>query len=421
MRRPCLSLAATVAAISVLNDAAPVNCFQTNCGGRTPLSASARRLRSPSSRGSGSRRELGSSSDNGDDSIGLPPLSPLDRIRASAPARTGGEAPQLSIQGETLTRILLPSLASSLGAFLLFPPMALGLSYLINDSATFAVLSVDSSQFVQNYLTITGLTFSILVGQTYYFMYQQQEAVFMSLFGEVAEAKSLLEQVALVCQGRRDMYGTCLAAIREYVDDDLKRGLSVDPAKVLSARPMDDPLEIITYLTSVGVPSSIYDTVRSLRQARAARLGALQRKLPPVHLLLLWLLALIELSSFPVLGAGTQTIGGYNILTIEGALFATMAFGIVLTLNVVGELYVGSGGAYNVDEVLSVMVKGLDEELDTRMKNIDEDVMSTNRAGLLESQAIEMRRSEVLPSPDYYPLRYSSSIGGQDSIEANSI
>jgi len=98
-----------------------------------------------------------------------------------------------------------------------------------------------------------------------------------------------------------------------------------------------------------------------------------------------------------------------------------MAFGIVLTLNVVGELYVGSGGAYNVDEVLSVMVKGLDEELDTRMKNIDEDVMSTNRAGLLESQAIEMRRSEVLPSPDYYPLRYSSSIGGQDSIEANSI
>jgi len=421
MRRPCLSLAATVAAISVLNDAVPVNCFQTNCGGRTPLSASARRLRSPSSRGSGSRRELGSSSDNGDDSIGLPPLSPLDRIRASAPARTGGEAPQLSIQGETLTRILLPSLASSLGAFLLFPPMALGLSYLINDSATFAVLSVDSSQFVQNYLTITGLTFSILVGQTYYFMYQQQEAVFMSLFGEVAEAKSLLEQVALVCQGRRDMYGTCLAAIREYVDDDLKRGLSVDPAKVLSARPMDDPLEIITYLTSVGVPSSIYDTVRSLRQARAARLGALQRKLPPVHLLLLWLLALIELSSFPVLGAGTQTIGGYNILTIEGALFATMAFGIVLTLNVVGELYVGSGGAYNVDEVLSVMVKGLDEELDTRMKNIDEDVMSTNRAGLLESQAIEMRRSEVLPSPDYYPLRYSSSIGGQDSIEANSI
>jgi hypothetical protein len=34
---------------------------------------------------------------------------------------------------------------------------------------------------VQNFLTVTGLTFSILVGQTYYFMYQQQESVFNSL------------------------------------------------------------------------------------------------------------------------------------------------------------------------------------------------------------------------------------------------
>ncbi|KAL7524212.1 hypothetical protein ACHAXR_000475, partial [Thalassiosira sp. AJA248-18] len=118
------------------------------------------------------------------------------------------------IQLETLSRILLPSLLSSLAAFFLFPPVSLGLSYLINDSATFAVLAVDSSQFIQNFLTVTGLTFSILVGQTYYFMYQQQEAVFVSLFGEVTEAKSLLEQVALVCQGRRDMYEMCLVAIK---------------------------------------------------------------------------------------------------------------------------------------------------------------------------------------------------------------
>mmetsp|Transcript_12834 Transcript_12834/g.27222 ORF Transcript_12834/g.27222 Transcript_12834/m.27222 type:complete len:253 (+) Transcript_12834:122-880(+) len=111
---------------------------------------------------------------------------------------------ELQVQLQTLSRILLPSLGSSLLAYLLFPPLALQLSYLINDSATFAVLSVDSSQFIQNFLTVTGLTFSILVGQTYYFMYQQQEAVFVSLFGEVTEAKSLLEQVALVCQGRRD-------------------------------------------------------------------------------------------------------------------------------------------------------------------------------------------------------------------------
>jgi hypothetical protein len=121
------------------------------------------------------------------------------------------------VQLQTLSRILLPSLLSALVASAIFPSLSLGLSYLINDSATFAVLAVDSSQFVQNFLTVTGLTFSILVGQTYYFMYQQQEAVFISLFREVTEAKSLLEQVALVCRGRRDMYGMCLAAMKRYV------------------------------------------------------------------------------------------------------------------------------------------------------------------------------------------------------------
>ena len=121
---------------------------------------------------------------------------------------------QFQVQLETLSRIIVPSALASIGAFFIFPPLSLGLSYLINDSATFAVLSVDSSQFIQNFLTVTGLTFSILVGQTYYFMYQQQEAVFVSLFGEVTEAKSLLEQVALVCQGRRDMYEMCLVAVK---------------------------------------------------------------------------------------------------------------------------------------------------------------------------------------------------------------
>jgi hypothetical protein len=152
-------------------------------------------------------------------------------------------------------------------------------------------------------------------------MYQQQEAVYYALFNEVTEAKSLLEQVALVCQGR-SMYQRCLSSIRRYVEHDLKR-LKSDPAVLLSARPVDDPLESIMYMTSVGVPSTVYETVRSLRQARAGRLGALQRKLPQVHMLLLWVLALIELVSFPLLGAGTQVIGGYNILTVEGFCLAS--------------------------------------------------------------------------------------------------
>lgn len=175
----------------------------------------------------------------------------------------------------------------------------------------------------------------------------------------------MLEQVALVCQGR-SMYPKCLESIYRYVEEDLKK-LQADPAVLLSTRPVDDPLESIMYMTSVGVPSTVYETVRSLRQARARRLGALQRKLPQIHMLLLWILAALEIVSFPLLGAGTQVIGGYHLLTVEGCLFGVMTAGIVLTLRVVGELWRPAGGAYNVDSVLSVMVRGLEDELKARM------------------------------------------------------
>ena len=86
-------------------------------------------------------------------------------------------------------------------------------------------------------------------------------------------------------------------------------------------------------------------------------------------MILLWILAGLELISFPLLGAGTQSIGGYNILTIEGLLFGIMTSGIVLTLRIVGELWKQSGGAYNVDSVLKIMVKGLENELYARSTN----------------------------------------------------
>ncbi|GFH56924.1 hypothetical protein CTEN210_13400 [Chaetoceros tenuissimus] len=267
---------------------------------------------------------------------------------------------------KTLLSVGIPSIISGIAATFLFPFMALFLASIVNDAGVFAVLSQDSSQFVQNFLTVSGLLFSILIGQTYAFLYTQQESVFYALFQEVTEAKSLLEQVALVCQGR-SMYNRVLESISKYVQKDLKQ-LKADPAVLISSRPVDDPLESIMYLTSVGVPSSVYDTVRSLRQARAQRLGALQRKLPKVHFVLLWILAVIELISFPLLGAGTQTIGGYNILTVEGILFGVMTFGIVMTMKVIGELYRPGGGAYNVDGVLNVMIQGLETELKERME-----------------------------------------------------
>lgn len=78
----------------------------------------------------------------------------------------------------------------------------------------------------------------------------------------------------------------------------------VPPAELLSTRPMEDPLESIMYMTSVGVPSIVYETVKNLRQARGNRLGAMQRKFPFLGIGLLYLLALVELLAFPLLGAG---------------------------------------------------------------------------------------------------------------------
>lgn len=275
---------------------------------------------------------------------------------------------RLKLGISTTLRVFVPSILAGVLAFFAFPSLSLWLCSLFQDQGVFAVLSQDSSQFVQNFLSVSSLLFSILVGQTYYFMYQQQEMVYYALFDEVTEAKSLLEQVALVSQGRT-MYGRVLACMSTYVQSDLK-ALEKDPAVLLSSRPMDDPLETIMYLTSVGNPGTIYETIRSLRQARARRLGALQRKLPSIHMIMLWILAFLELVSFPLLGAGTQTIGGYNILTIEGLLFGVMTGGIVLTLRVVSELWRPAGGAYNVDGVLKVMVRGLERELEARQKGV---------------------------------------------------
>ena len=46
------------------------------------------------------------------------------------------------------------------------------------------------------------------------------------------------------------------------------RSLFLPQAQLLSSKPMDDPLESIMYITSVGVPSVVYETVKNLRQAR---------------------------------------------------------------------------------------------------------------------------------------------------------
>lgn len=181
-------------------------------------------------------------------------------------------------------------------------------------------------------------------------------------------AKSLLEQIALVSQGRAVLYERILGCIQDYVRNDLTKFNDIEPSILISNRPIDDPLEQILYLTSVGEPSLVYQTVRSLRQARSSRLGALQRKLPRLQIILLWTLAFIVLFTFPLLGAGSQTIGGMGILEVQSVYLGFIVFGISITMGIVEELRrPAEFGAYNAQAVLNVMVKGLEEELEQRL------------------------------------------------------
>ncbi|KAL7522934.1 hypothetical protein ACHAWX_007670 [Stephanocyclus meneghinianus] len=297
----------------------------------------------------------------------------------------------------TFLRVIFPAILSGTAAFLAFPSLCFRVANFVSRTTVPGKIGM-LSDAVQSFISLVGLLYSILVGQVFGFLYSQQEAHYLALFDEVTEAKSLLEQVALVSQGR-SMYLTCLTSIARYVREDLLGGTmtlaptnisnnnsgkvkkvratpSVTPSILISARPADDPLESILYLTSVGIPGHIYDTVRSLRQARSRRLGALQRKVPVIHLLMLWIMGITLILTFPVLiGVGEAALAkgvlvpstGYNFLALQGILFGVATFAVVLTKMVLGELWRTKGGAYNVDSVLRVMVRGLECELDERM------------------------------------------------------
>jgi hypothetical protein len=77
----------------------------------------------------------------------------------------------------SLLRVGLPSLFLAASAKISYAPIAIQLANVIHDSGVFAVVAQDASQYIQNILTTSGLMFSILVGQTYYFMYQVSEVI----------------------------------------------------------------------------------------------------------------------------------------------------------------------------------------------------------------------------------------------------
>eukprot|EP00443_Scrippsiella_acuminata_P064382 CAMPEP_0115451214 /NCGR_PEP_ID=MMETSP0271-20121206/41945_1 /TAXON_ID=71861 /ORGANISM="Scrippsiella trochoidea, Strain CCMP3099" /LENGTH=444 /DNA_ID=CAMNT_0002877467 /DNA_START=1529 /DNA_END=2860 /DNA_ORIENTATION=- len=263
---------------------------------------------------------------------------------------------------KTFWRVIVPSVGTTVLTAWLFPLifwMLRTIPLTVASGGVTEELSFDS--FVGNFLTIFGLLFSILGGSSYASLYGQNEAIYYAIFAEVSEAKALVEQVAMVCQGR-PINDKVLGYIERYVREDLRQ-LTTPPSVMLATRPRDDPLESILYLTSVGVPSSIYETVRSLRQLRGQRLGAIQRKMPPIQIAMLWVLGVCLMVASPMLILDIQGAGRSPLVRI---LFGFLCGSVVLTLRVINELWNPAGGAYNVDGVLRVAVRGLEEEIKQR-------------------------------------------------------
>lgn len=261
---------------------------------------------------------------------------------------------------KTMKNVGLWSLTSVAAGYLLYPFLQRASWALLVGTAGPNGLLCDASQnYVGNFLAIMSLLFSILAGNSYSSLYSQNEAIFCALFAEVSEAKALMEQIALVCSGR-PFYRSALANIQRYVEHDLRQ-LDQPPAVLVACKPRDDPLESILYLTSVGVPSAVYETVRSLRQKRGDRLGAVQRKLPPVQIALLYVLGSLNLVTFLLLGTNDDG-------RLCRGLFALLVGAVMMTMRVIHELWTPIGGAYNVDDVLAVMIRGLEDELKQRLQ-----------------------------------------------------
>lgn len=294
-----------------------------------------------------------------------------------ASGRRSGEPVEEALK-TTLLRVLVPTAVVFFITLWAYTPIVEVLEYALennpitgpNTLSILRLLGMDESQFMQNFLIVNGLLFTLLCGDTYRALYDQQDKLYQALFQEVSEAKSLLEQSCLLCQ-HREFYRQLLQSISSYIHKDLRR-LNVRPTEKIAGRPADDPLEYAVYVTSIGVPSVISDTVIDLRQARGKRLSAMQQKQPAIHFALLYVLAGLELIGFPLQGAGIEAMASnkgsfFTILHLQALLFASMSAAIVMTLQIIYELWRPFGGAYTAEATLRKMVRGLDEELQDRL------------------------------------------------------
>lgn len=264
-------------------------------------------------------------------------------------------------------RVLLPSLLVGLACYKLFEPVC----YWVATWCLPANMGA-SNALIQQIVPLLGLVFSVFTNNTFQAMYEQQEAALLALFREVSIAKALTEQLTLVLGGAGEP--ACiqgLRCVRRYASCDLRRRGDETASQLRLKVPpgesgYSDPLEELLYLTSIGAPSEhCYATVKELRAARAARLGSLARKLPGVHIVLLYGLGAALLSAFVLEGAAAHAAAPQGTcLSCEGAIFAVCASALFGCLRILQDIWSRKSGAYNVNALLVTCVMGLERQLD---------------------------------------------------------
>ena len=162
----------------------------------------------------------------------------------TAPLAATLRSSEFAAAAATGAKALAPSIGLALLGTVAFGPLAVWLRTSINGEGL-AVLANDEGQYFQNYVNAIDVMFSLLLVNTFAWLYNQQEQLYVSLFAEVSVAKALLEQIAYVSRGRPEYAAQLLENVRRYVDDDLTK-LSAEPVTALlggSPSNYADPLE----------------------------------------------------------------------------------------------------------------------------------------------------------------------------------
>jgi len=274
------------------------------------------------------------------------------------------------------------SICGTLAGFL-FCPLSEGLRSLIATPAQ-EVLKDDMTQFTQNAFALVLLVFGLLLGETLSMLLQRQDRLYCAIYQEVSEARSLVEQLVLLGGARQGKTvgtewtsnsATLLDDMEAYLIQDLQQ---LGEIRILVDRgPKPDPLESLLFATSVGVPSGVSSSVRAIRQARASRLAAAQRKFPAAHLLLLGVFGTCSLSIFLLLGAGLAGFEAFeaskpgHLLAILAPLFGLLVSVQALTAAVLRELSLPGGSKFfRAQDVVEESLAGLLADLRQRRSNL---------------------------------------------------